>query len=60
MPKKITRANIKAAAEAGIKQHGGVDQAIVAFAEAMALATQAKDDHAAKTYGCLIIYCQKR
>ncbi len=60
MPKKPTRANIKAAAELTINHEGSVEAAIASYGKAKGFAEQGNDDQAVETFNRLIEYCQKR
>ena len=57
MPKKITRAKIKAAAELTIKREGSIEKAIASFRDARQHAEDQGDQHGIKTYDQLIKYC---
>lgn len=59
MPKKPTAANIKAAAELGIKYHGSPDAAIESYREAIEWAEKANDVGAVETYQRTIAYCEE-
>lgn len=60
MPKKPTKANIKAAAELTITHEGGVEKAITHYKQARRLAEKSADQGSVDTFDRLIEYCQNR
>ena len=58
MSKKPTDADIKAAAEAGIKYCGSPEDAIESFKKAIRFAENANDAGAVETHRRLIAYCE--
>lgn len=59
MPKKPTAANIKAAAEFGIKYRGSPEAAIESYRYAIKWAEKTNDAGAVETYQRLIAYCEE-